>query len=253
MTTNTITQILHISRGGMLARLANLDNVSNNLANVNTAGFKTSRLNFQETLTKAVLGGVTTETTQHLQTEGSFLQSDEPLNMVIDGDGYFAVRLPDGRTAYTRDGGFHRDATGQVVSADGYKLVWTGQIPANTEEVQVVADGSGTVRARQGNTWTTVGTIPLTHFVNPDGLQGLGQNLWLETTVSGAPQTGTAGTPTPGGAVYGKIRGNLRENSNVNVAEEMSQAIMLERAYTLSVRAFQQTDHMFDLANQMRR
>jgi flagellar basal-body rod protein FlgG len=253
MPTNTITQILHVSRSGMLARLANLDNVSNNLANVNTAGFKATRLNFQETLSKAVLGGVATETTQHLLTEGSFRQSSEPLNMVIDGDGYFAVRLPDGRTAYTRDGSFQRDAAGHIVSADGYLLNWTGQLPATFEELQVVPDGSGTVRVRQGNAWTNVGTIPLTHFINPDGLQGLGQNLWLETAISGAPQTGAAGTATPGGVRLGKILGNMTENSNVNMADEMTQTILLERAYSMSVRAFQQTDQMFGLANQMRR
>jgi flagellar basal-body rod protein FlgG len=253
MTTNSITQILGLSRSGILARMASLDNVSNNLSNVDTVGFKASRLNFQETLSKAVLGGVATETTQHLQTEGAFQQSTEPLNMVIDGEGYFAVRLADGRTAYTRDGGFHRDATGQIVNDSGNRLIWTGQLPANVAGVQVTPDGTGTIRVQQGNTWTTVGTVPVTRFANPDGLTGMGQNLWLATPVSGAAQTGTAGTAAPGGGTFGKIQGNLLESSNVNMAEEMSQMIMLQRAYSFSVKTFQQTDHMFDLANQMRR
>jgi flagellar basal-body rod protein FlgG len=253
MPTNTITQILHLSRSGMLARLNSLDNVSNNLANVNTVGFKTSRLNFQETLTRAVLGGVATETTQHLHTEGSFLTTQDPLNMVIDGDGYFSVRLADGTTAYTRDGNFHKDANGQIVTDNGDRLIWTGQLPATYDDIQVTPDGGGTVRIKQGNAWVTVGQINLTRFANPDGLLGLGQDLWQATAISGAPQTGTAGTAAAGGGSFGKLLGNLLENSNVNVAEEMSQMILLQRAYSFSVRAFQQTDLMFGMANQMRR
>lgn len=255
MPTNTITQILHLSRSGMLGRLTNLDNVGNNLANVNTYGFKAARINFQETLSRAVLGGLATETTQRLMTEGSFRTTNDPLNMVIDGDGYFSVRLPDGSTAYTRDGNFHKDAAGQIVSDNGYPLIWSSQLPASTtyDEIQVTPDGTGTIRIKQGNAWTTVGQIPVTRFANPDGLQGVGQNLWQETVVSGTPQTGTAGTAAANGGSYGTILGNLLENSNVNMAEEMSQMILLQRAYSLSVRAFQQTDQMFGLANQMRR
>jgi len=252
MTTNGIAQMLSVSASGMFARLTSLDEVSNNLANVNTVGFKTSRLNFQETLSKAVLGGVATETTQHLQTEGAFQQSSEPLNMAIDGEGYFAVRLPDGRTAYTRDGTFQRDASGQIVSASGNRLIWTGRLPATVDEIQLTPDGSGTIRVRQGNTWTTVGTVPISRFANPDGLTGLGQNLWLATAVSGPAQSGTAGTAAPGGGSFGRIQGNMLEASNVNLAEEMSQMIMLQRAYSFSVKSFQETDHMFDLANHMR-
>jgi len=253
MSANTITQILHLSRSGMLANLNDLDNVSNNLANVNTTGYKSSRLNFQETLSRAVLGGVAAETTQHQFAEGSFQTTQDPLNMVIDGEGYFAVRLPDGRTAYTRDGNFHRDANGQIVTDDGYRLIWGGTLPQNYDDVQVTPDGTGTIRILQGNTWRTIGQISVTRFANPDGLQGVGQNLWLATNVSGNPQTDTAGTTAATGGSYGRILGNLLENSNVNMAEEMSQAILLERAYTFSVRAFQQTDQMFGLANQMRR
>jgi flagellar basal-body rod protein FlgG len=253
MPTNTITQILHLSRSGMLARLSDLDNVSNNLANVNTVGYKTSRLNFQETLSRAVLGGVATETTQHQFAEGSFKASQEPLNMVIDGEGYFAVRLADGSTAYTRDGNFHRDANGQIVTDDGNRLIWSGTLPAHYDDIQVTPDGSGTIRIQQGTTWRTIGQIRVTRFANPDGLQGMGQNLWVPTNVSGNPQTAIAGTTAATGGSYGKILGNLLENSNVNMAEEMSQTILLERAYSFSVRAFQQTDQMFGLANQMRR
>ncbi len=253
MPTNTITQLLHLSRAGILARLTSLDNVSNNLANVNTVGYKTSRLNFQEALTRAVLGGVSTETTQRLQSEGAFQTTQDPLNMVIDGDGYFSVRLPDGRTAYTRSGNFHKDGSGQIVTDDGYLLNWTGTLPAKFDELQVTPDGTGTLRVKQGNQWVTVGTIPITRFANPDGLQGFGQNLWLQTAVSGAAQNGAAGTTVQGGGSYGKIMGNLLENSNVNVAEEMTQMIMLQRAYSMSVKALQQTDQMYGLANQMRR
>jgi flagellar basal-body rod protein FlgG len=253
MTTNTITQILHLSRSGMLARLSNLDNVSNNLANVNTVGFKAARLNFQETLSRAVLGGVATETTQRLMSEGSLQTTQDPLNMVIDGEGFFSVRLPNGSTAYTRAGNFHKDAQGQIVSDSGDRLIWTGQLPATYDDIEVTPDGSGNIRIKQGNTWTTVGQINLTRFSNPDGLLGIGNNQWQPTAVSGAAQTGVAGTAAAGGGNYGTIRGNLLELSNVNLAEEMSQTILLQRAYSFSVRAFQQTDQMFGLANQMRR
>jgi flagellar basal-body rod protein FlgG len=254
MPTNTITQILHISRSGMLGRLTNLDTVGNNLANVNTIGYKTTRLNFQETLTRAVLGGVATETTQRLNTtEGSFKTTQDPLNMVIDGEGYFSVRLADGTTAYTRDGNFHRDASGQIVNDAGDRLIWTGTLPATLDDIQVTPDGNGTVRVKQGNAWNTVGRINLTRFPNPDGLTGIGDNLWQQSAISGAAQTGVAGSAAAGGGQFGKILGNLLENSNVNVAEEMSQMILLQRAYSFSVRAFQQTDQMFGLANQMRR
>jgi flagellar basal-body rod protein FlgG len=253
MPTNTITQILHISRSGMLGRLTNLDTVGNNLANVNTIGYKTTRLNFQETLTRAVLGGLTTETTQRLETEGSFKTTQDPLNMVVDGDGYFPIRLPDGTTAYTRDGNFHKDANGQIVTDAGNRLIWTGRLPATYDDLQVTPNGDGTIQVKQGNAWNTVGRINLTRFANPDGLLGIGDNLWQASAVSGAAQTGVAGTTAAGGGSFGKILGNLLENSNVNVAEEMSQMIILQRAYSFSVRAFQQTDQMFGLANQMRR
>jgi flagellar basal-body rod protein FlgG len=253
MPTNTITQILHLSRSGMLGRLNSLDTVGNNLANVNTTGFKAARLNFQETLSRAVLGGVATETTQRLMTEGSFKTTQDPLNMVIDGDGFFSVRLANGQVAYTRDGNFHRDANGQIVTDNGNRLIWTGTLPATYDDIQVTPDGNGTVRVKQGNAWNTVGQINVTRFASPDGLAGIGQDLWQETAISGTPQTGTAGTAAAGGGSFGKILGNLLEASNVNMAEEMSQMILLQRAYSLSVRAFQQTDQMFGLANQMRR
>lgn len=253
MPTNTITQILHMSRSGMLARLTNLDNVGNNLANVNTVGFKTTRLNFQETLSRAVLGGVTIDNTQRLMTEGSFRTTSDPLNMVIDGEGFFAIRQADNTIAYTRDGNFHADANNQIVTDTGNRLVWTGQLPANYDELQVTPDGNGTIRVRQGQTWTTAGQINVTRFANPDGLIGVGQNLWQETAISGAAQTGIAGTAAAGGGNYGKILGSLLENSNVNTAEEMTQMILLQRAYSFSVKALQQTDQMFGLANSMRR
>ena len=135
----------------------------------------------------------------------------------------------------------------------GDRLIWTGKLPATFDELQVTPDGNGTVRVRQGNTWTTAGQINITRFSDPDGLIGIGQNLWQETDISGAPQTGTAGTAAAGGGTFGKILGNLLENSNVNTAEEMTQTILLQRAYSMSVKALQQTDQMFGMANQMRR
>ncbi|MBI3762792.1 MAG: flagellar hook-basal body complex protein [Chloroflexi bacterium] len=244
----TIPQLLDLARSGMLARLADLDAVSANLANANTTGYKRGRLNFQELLDdrRAALDGTQTRATQRLMDQGQLRQTGRPFDLAVDGEGFFAVRLPDGRTAYTRDGQFQRDANGQLVSVSGYPLVWDGHPPKDAEEFHVNPDG--TVMVKQGEVWSQAGQVPLTRFANPSGLNGYGQNLWLATDVSGAPIDGEAGA-----ADFGQIVGSALESSNVNLADEMTHLLTLQRAYGLSVRAFQQTDQMLGLAIQMRR
>jgi flagellar basal-body rod protein FlgG len=243
---NNFTQLLHLSRSGMLARLMDLDVVSANLANVNTTGFKGARVNFQELLNQSTVSGLAPSSTQNLMNPGSLRETANPLDLAVEGEGFFAVRLSDGRTAYTRDGAFLRDANNQIVTAAGLPLIWNGQLPATLDDVHVNPDGS--VMVKQGTTWTQAGTIPLTRFANPTALQGQSQNMWLATEASGPAQTGTA---LANG--LGTIHGNTLEGANVNLAEEMTHMIALQRAYTLSVRAFQQSDQMFGLAVQMRR
>jgi flagellar basal-body rod protein FlgG len=243
---NTLTQLLDLARSGMISRLFDLDVVSANLANVNTTGFKGTRANFQEVLSATAPSGASPRATQTMLRAGSLRRTDNPLDMAIEGDGYFGVQLPDGRTAYTRDGAFIRDSDNQIVTASGLRLVWNGQLPANLEDVHVNPDG--TVMVKQAGVWSQAGQIPLTRFANPSALAGDGQNMWLPTDASGPAQAGNAG-----GAGFGTIQGNALEGSNVNLADEMTHLIALQRAYSLSVRSFQQTDHMFDLAIRMRR
>jgi len=239
-----------MNRSGMLARLLDLDIVSNNLANFNTIGFKASRSNFQELLTvaEAVVNptGVQLRSTQRLTSQGALKESENPLDLAISGEGLFAVTLPDGRTAYTRDGQFTLDAARNIVTASGYPLVWEGALPEDAADIHVNPDGA--VMVLQGDTWAQVGTIALSRFANPDGLQGIGQNLWLETEVSGQVQTGA-----PGSELFGPILGNALEQSNVNLASEMTRLISLQRSFELSLRSFQSTDEMISQAIHMRR
>lgn len=244
--TTSLTQILNVARSGMLARLTDLDLVSNNLANINTPGFKSSRSNFQELLNAARYNGVQIRSTQRFMDPGQINRTSNPLDLAITGDGFFAVTLPDGRTAYTRDGHFTLDSQLRIVSSDGYPLVWQGQVPQDASDVNVFPDG--TVMALQGETWNEIGRIQVSRFPNPTALEGYGQNLWLETTISGAAQAGD-----PGSEGYGQLMSSALEGSNVNLANEMAQLVTLQRSFEMSLRTFQQTDQMISLAIHMRR
>ncbi|GAB4475391.1 MAG: flagellar basal-body rod protein FlgG [Anaerolineales bacterium] len=244
--TLSIHQILHISRSGMMSRLLDLDVVSNNLANVNTTGFKASRSNFQEMFQQRLYSGVQLRTTQRFMDQGAFRLTSRELDLAINGEGFFSVALPDGRTAYTRDGEFTLDAERRIVNGNGFPLVWDGTIPEDVTEINVETDGS--VMVLQNGVWNQVGTIQLARFPNPNGLESYGGNLWLETEVSGAATLGTAT-----GEGLGEIRNHVLEMSNVNIANELTQMILLQRSFSLSQRTFQQTDTMLEQAIQMRR
>jgi flagellar basal-body rod protein FlgG len=242
----SLTQILNVTRSGMLARLIDLDLVSNNLANVNTNGYKSSRSNFQELLNAERYSGVQIRSTQRFMDQGQIKKTANPLDLAINGNGFFAVTLPDGRTAYTRDGQFTLDAQRRIVSANGYPLVWQGQIPQDASDINVLPDG--TVMALQGSAWNEIGRIQLSRFPNPTALEGYGQSLWLETPPSGAAQAGA-----PGAEGYGQILSGALEGSNVSLANEMSQLVTLQRSFEMSLRTFQQTDQMLSQAIHMRR
>ncbi len=241
----SITQILYQARSGMLARFLDLDVVSDNLANINTVGYKRGRANFQELLTGRRLGGVALRSTQWLLSQGDLRPSNHPLDLAIVGEGFFAVSLPDGRTAYTRDGQFRLDADRRIVTVNGYPLIWQGRVPDDAEAVRVEPDG--TVMALQAGAWNAVGNIALTTFPNPSALARYGANLYLETERSGA---GTAGTP--GAEGRGQILGGYLEGSNVDLAEALTHLIRLQRAFEISVRTFQTTDEMLAQAIRMR-
>ncbi len=242
----SLTQILHVTRSGMLARLLDLDVVSHNLANINTTGFKSSRSNFQELLNQRRYGGVQLSTTQRLLEQGSLRLTGKPLDLAIEGSGFFMITLMDGRTAYTRDGEFTLDANRQIVNASGMRLVWNGQIPQGASQINVFPDG--TVIVWQGTQWVRAGQIQLARFANPNGLLSYGSNVWLESEASGPAQIGSA---TAQG--YGVIRSGALEQSNVNIANEVTQMVTLQRSFEMSLRAFQQTDQMLSQAIHLRR
>lgn len=250
MPTLSTSSLLASSRTALLARMLGVDMVSHNLANVNTYGYRGERMNFQELLNgRTNINGVQPVGTQILLAHGRLETTGRSLDLAIDGDGFFPIQLPDGRTAYTRDGQFTRDADNNLVSGDGYRLIWQGQIPANTPDDRITVNRDGSVDVLQDDgTLARVGQIGLVRFANPTGLIGYGRNLFLESAPSGTPVAGN-----PGSAGFGAINGGALEGSNVNMAAEMTNLIALERAYSLSTKAFQQVDTMIGLAVQMRK
>lgn len=242
----SFAQLLNMSRSGMLSRLTNLDVVSNNIANINTSGFKHSRGEFQELLNNTLLSGTQISATQNLMDQGSIYSTGNALDLAINGGGFFAVTLPDERTGYTRDGEFYLDANNKLVTASGFPLQMDGEIPADTEEVHV--NPNGTVMSLKDDEWTQVGTIQTYKFANPGALLSYGQNQWLETEISGEAQAGT-----PGEGEYGKILSNALEKSNVSLAEEFVNMMSMQRSFSMSLKTFQQTDTMLSQAINMRK
>ncbi|MEW6178952.1 MAG: flagellar hook basal-body protein [Chloroflexota bacterium] len=244
---SSLFHTLHISRQDLLNRLLDLDVVSNNLANMNTAGFKASRSNFQELLHQRTLEGVTLASTQGLMQQGALRNSANPLDWAIQGKGFFQVRLPDGSIGYTRDGQFLLDSSRQLVTAAGYRLVWNGQIPDGTTDVYILPDGSVQATLQDGTRLIT-GQVQLARFVNPSGLIAQGHNVWLASEASGAAQVGTPGT-----AGFGMIAAHAVEQSNVDLSTEMTRLMSLQRSFQMSVRTFQQTDTMIAQALTLRK
>lgn len=237
---------LNISRQDMYARLMELDDVSNNLANINTIGYKRSRLNFQELLDRGYREGNYIASTQVMTGQGAIRNSDNPMDVAISGEGFFAVDLGDGEVGYSRNGQFQLDADKNLVNSGGYPLVWEGQIPAGAEEIHFMQDGS--IMARQGETWTIVGRLELYRFNNPTALTRKGENIWLASEASGEAQAGQ-----PGVEGMGQIVPRALEQSNVDLSYEVTRMITLQRAFQMSTRTFQQTDEMISGAIHMRK
>lgn len=238
---------LNISRQDILSRLNDLDVTSSNLSNVNTAGYKANRSNFQEMLNKKLEEGTRVVSTQSLQIQGSLKDSDNPLDWAIQGGGFFGVTLPNGDTGYTRDGQFVLDAERKLVNANGYPLVWDGETPEGATDINIQSDGTVTALNADGQR-VDVGTIQLTRFPNPTGLTGYGDNVWLESDASGAAETGA-----PGDENFGTVTSHKVEQSNVDLAREMSHLMTLQRSFSMSLTAFQQTDSMISLAINLRK
>ena len=251
-------QSLWIAKTGLEAQQTRMSVVSNNLANVNTTGFKRSNTIFQDLLYQNVrqAGGQTSQDTQlpsglmlgtgtrvvateKLYSQGNIIKSENPLDVAIQGRGFFQVLLPDGTLAYTRDGTFQMDSQGQLVTSTGYQIQPAVTIPDGAQGITIGNDGTVSVSLTGQATPTQVGSLQLADFVNPAGLQAIGENLALETAASGSPQTGTPGLNGLGQTLQGS-----RESSNVNVVEELVDMIETQRAYEMNSKAVQTTDEM---------
>lgn len=252
---------------GMIAQQTNIDVISNNLANVNTTGYKKSRVDFQDLVyqnlrdpgapsgqggqlpTGLQLGhGVRPVATQKIYTQGSYQQTGNPLDVVIEGQGFLQVTLPDGSIAYTRDGALKKDGEGRIVTSEGYLLEPQITLPENALSVTISSDGIVSVTTPGNSTPQQIAQIELATFINPAGLNSIGRNLLTETAASGAPITGTPGQDGIGTVIQGYI-----EMSNVQVVEEMVNMIVAQRAYETNSKAIQTSDEMLQQANNLRR
>ena len=245
--------VLHSAVSGLLARQFEMDVIAENLANVNTAGYKPNRADFQELVVtdapedevNVPFRGVSLGLTRLSVSPGALTPGLSPLELAIEGDGFFAIRTSDGGTAYTRDGRFSRDSQGDLVTGSGQRVIWQGSLPAGAEALHVNPDG--TVMAQSSGQWAQVGVIQVHRFANPSGLLNLGQNLLGVSPDSGAAQGGA-----PGANGYGQIISGAVESSAADLGEEMSDMVIAQRAYGLSLKAFQQADEMIGLAIHLR-
>ncbi len=249
---------LRVAKTGLDAQQMRMAVISNNLANVATTGFKRGRGVFVDLLYQNVrqpgaqssqntqlpsglmLGtGVRSVATEKLHTQGNIAHTDNPLDMAINGRGFFQILLPDGTLAYSRDGSFQLDSQGNVVTANGMLLQPSLTVPADTVSFTVGSDGIVSALVAGNTAPTQIGTLQLADFINPTGIQPLGGNLYVETASSGSPQTGSPGQNGLGLMVQGSL-----ESSNVNVVQELVDMIETQRAYEMNSKAISTTDQM---------
>ncbi len=257
-------QALWVSKTGLAAQDFNLTTISNNLANVSTAGYKRDRAEFQDLLyqIRRQPGAQNTQNNQipsglqlgtgvrivatHKQfTEGSLQTTEQPLDMAINGEGFFQVLMPDGTLSYTRDGTFHLNSDGQLVTANGFPLEPAITVPNETQTFTVGEDGTVSITMSGQTEAQIIGSIQTANFINPAGLQATGNNLFLETTSSGVPQVGT-----PGLNGLGTVLQNTLENSNVSTVEELVNMITTQRAYEMNSKVISTADQMLGFLTQ---
>ena len=255
---------LWVAKTGLSAQDTNLTTISNNLANVSTTGFKRDRAEFQDLLYQIkrqpgaqstqdselpsglqVGTGVRIVGTQKNFTAGSLQTTEQPLDMAIDGRGFFQILQPDGTTSYTRDGTFHLDSNGQVVNASGFALEPAIVIPNDAQTFTVGRDGTVSITVPGNPASQVIGNLQTADFINPAGLQAVGNNLFLETAASGAPQVGT-----PGLNGFGTTLQNTLETSNVSTVEEMVNMITTQRAYEMNSKVISTADQMLSFVTQ---
>ena len=256
---------LYAAATGMEAQQINLNTISNNIANVNTTGFKKSKVEFQDLFYQAArsagsetgagnvlptgveLGnGSQVVSTAKVFTQGQLSQTGEDLDLAIEGDGFFEVERPDGTSAFTRDGSFKLGPDGRVMTSDGMPVLSGFQaIPTGTTAIGISPGGDVTLQTPNG---TQTFRLQLARFANPAGLESLGGNLFVESTASGVPEIGN-----PGETGFGSLRQGFVESSNVNVVEEMVAMILAQRAYEINSKSIQTSDDMLQRISQLKR
>ncbi|MFH2000186.1 MAG: flagellar basal-body rod protein FlgG [Planctomycetota bacterium] len=249
---------------GMRVQQTNVDVISNNLANVNTSGFKKSQANFEDLIYVTeqrpgfgttgvgssggiqIGSGARLVSTAKVFSQGVLESTQRPMDVAIMGNGFFQVSLPDGSFAFTRDGNLHLDESQNMVTSDGYKLSPAVSLSGGPYD-SITINTNGEVLGAQGNTNTSLGQITLTTFMNPAGLESMGNNLFRETNSSGTPTSGL----TPGEDGVGKLQSNFLERSNVDVVNELVSLIIAQRAYEVNSKAIKTGDDMLQLANNL--
>ena len=258
---------LNIAATGMMAQELNVEVISHNVANMRTTGFKRQRAEFQDLLydnlrrTGSVTSdagtvvpagvqigmGVKTAATPRVMSQGAVNLTEKDLDLAIRGEGFFRISLPDGSTAYTRAGSFELDANGLLVTVDGYQVEPGITVPTNARDISISTDGTVEVLIDGQTTTTELGQIQLARFINPSGLEGIGDNLFLETVASGTPQVST-----PGDTGFGTLLQSHLEESNVNPVTEISDLIAAQRAYEMNARIITGADEMLSATANLR-
>lgn len=262
-----MNRALRIAASGMYAQQLNVDLIAHNLANVNTVGFKKSRPEFQDLMYQTLKSSVNTndpniQESIELQVgtgvvpvatlknfaQGDIQTTNNPLDVAIQGEGFFQVRRPDGTLAYTRDGTFKVSSEGMLVTSQGYIIEPGIALPADISSITIARDGTVEVQIVGQTESTKIGQIELAKFVNPAGLRAIGNNLLVETPASGKPLIGT-----PANEGFGEIVQGAIESSNVDVVEEMVSMIVAQRAYEINSKTIKTVDDMFSMANNLKR
>lgn len=258
---------LYTAATGMIAQQTQIDTTTNNISNVNTIGYKKQRAEFADLMYQTMeYAGTSTSGTSvsptgievglgvrptaiaKMFTQGNFKETGNPLDMAITGNGFFQIQLPDGTTAYTRNGSFKKDNNGNIVNSDGYKLLPEIVIPEDATQISIGVDGIVSVLQAGATEMTEVGQIELTNFINPAGLHSLGDNNLINTASSGDPINST-----PGLNGLGQTRQQFVEMSNVQLVEEMTDLITGQRAYEANSKAIVTSDEMLQTVNGLKR
>jgi flagellar basal-body rod protein FlgG len=259
---------LYSAASGMTAQETNVDNIANNLANANTTGFKSRRAQFQDLMYQSMVqpgtaSGQTTTVPVGLQlglgtrassneivfTQGSFSQTENPLDMVIQGNGFFQIQMPNGTTAYTRAGSFQLDKTGNIVTAQGFALSPQITVPPTAQQITIASDGTVSYTLPNQTAAQQAGQIQLANFQNPAGLNGMGNNLYSATDASGDPTVGVPG----GSEGLGSLMQGYVEQSNVSIVNEFINLIQAQRGYEANSKVVQAADQMYQTVNNLSR